>query len=225
MPEICPPVSNGTGDPKTVVFTYRNVERKLDSVLHRSVVDTIEQWDFFPYPSCTRRQLEEVDLYVVAHRNIADVGTAADNANETAAAMETAVEVKATAGEIAGVVGVVWVPLTPGEQLEGYIQVVLVEPQSRKCRIARSLLERTLRMREVGEDRRRHILRWRLHTMSPSQNTTQYLRSVLHCRATVADTAAVEKGHQDEEEQQQEMNKVGGCWRLFRVCMRVWGSL
>ncbi|KAH9580135.1 hypothetical protein LSM04_009059 [Trypanosoma melophagium] len=204
MPEICPPVSNGTGDPKTVVFTYRNVERKLDSVLHRSVVDTIEQWDFFPYPSCTRRQLEEVDLYVVAHRNIADVGTAADNANETAAAMETAVEVKATAGEIA---------------------VVLVEPQSRKCRIARSLLERTLRMREVGEDRRRHILRWRLHTMSPSQNTTQYLRSVLHCRATVADTAAVEKGHQDEEEQQQEMNKVGGCWRLFRVCMRVWGSL
>ncbi|ORC90940.1 uncharacterized protein TM35_000073640 [Trypanosoma theileri] len=218
-----PSTRSGTEDPKRVGFTYRNVQKKLDSMVYQSVVDTIDKWDFFPYPLCTRQQLEEVDLYMVAYRNREDTLTAANTAKETEAAIETAMEVHNPAEEIVGVVGVVWVPLTPGEHLEGYIQVVLVEPQFRKCRIARHLLERTLKMREGG-DPRRQILRWRLHTMSPSQNTTQYLRSLLNSSFTRKNITSGEKEEEEEEEKEEKKQQMDQVEELLAAVPRVYES-
>ncbi|KEG11493.1 hypothetical protein DQ04_02561000 [Trypanosoma grayi] len=147
----------------TASFSFHEVERRRDSAIHSAVVESLAKWSFFPYPACTPRQLQQVDLFLVA-------------CSMDATVPETTPQ-DSVATRMVGVVGVVWVPLAPGALVEGYLQVVLVQPRYRRHRIAHQLLGRALRLVEGG-DSRRVIARWRLHTMGPSSSTSDYLRRI-----------------------------------------------
>ncbi|RNF18272.1 transferase [Trypanosoma conorhini] len=152
----------------TADFVFHEVRRERDTEEHSAVVGALERWCYLPYPACSRRHLEQVDLFVVASRASTPDGTAA----ATAGVLED------TSSAMVGAVGVVWVPLAPGLEVEGYIQVVLVQATYRRRHIAGELLRRVLQLVAGGEPSRR-IFRWRLHTMVSSPQTTAYLRRVL----------------------------------------------
>ncbi|PWV13705.1 hypothetical protein C3747_41g268 [Trypanosoma cruzi] len=148
----------------TADLVFCEVKKEQDGGRHSAVVEALEKWCFLPYPECTRSRLEQVNIFFVASCRTPATDTT-EGAEDVSSAM-------------VGVVGVVWVPLAPGVQVEGYIQLVLVLPTHRRRHIAQQLLRRALRLVEGGDPSRK-IVRWRLHTMTPSQQTTAYLRRVL----------------------------------------------
>ncbi|PBJ80747.1 hypothetical protein BCY84_00944 [Trypanosoma cruzi cruzi] len=148
----------------TADLVFCEVKKERDGGRHSAVVEALEKWCFLPYPECTRSRLEQVNIFFVASCCTQPTDTT-ESAEDVSSAM-------------VGVVGVVWVPLAPGAQVEGYIQLVLVLPTHRRRHIAQQLLRRALRLVEGGDPSRK-IVRWRLHTMTPSQQTTAYLRRVL----------------------------------------------
>ncbi|ESL08727.1 hypothetical protein TRSC58_03565 [Trypanosoma rangeli SC58] len=157
----------------TADFVFHEVRRERDVGQHNAVVGELERWCYLPYPACSRRNLEKVDLFLVASPSPASISASrATSTSTTAGAGEDA------SSAMVGAVGVVWVPLAPGREVEGYIQVVLVQPAYRRRHIAEDLLRRVLRLVEGGDPVRR-IFRWRLHTMVSAPQTTAYLRRVL----------------------------------------------
>ncbi|RNF12788.1 transferase [Trypanosoma rangeli] len=162
----------------TADFVFHEVRRERDVEQHSAVVGALERWCYLPYPACSRRNLEQVDLFLVASPTSTSASTAAASTSSTTTTTTTSGAVEDASSAMVGVVGVVWVPLAPGREVEGYIQVVLVQSAYRRRHIAEDLLQRVLQLVGGGDSVQR-IFRWRLHTMVSSPQTTAYLRRVL----------------------------------------------
>ncbi|KAH8614101.1 hypothetical protein ERJ75_000720500 [Trypanosoma vivax] len=153
----------------------RELSKIGDSVDHSLVVETLASRSFFPYPPCPRQLLEQVDFYLVACDTSATARLS--DLSSLPSAHSSGSEVVDYGVSMVGAIGVVWVPLSPGPFVEGYVQVVLVQPEFRRRRIARRMLERLMHRKNGGADNTKPIVRWRLHTMLLTAATKIYIRS------------------------------------------------